>query len=253
MVVYLDGVIALNFLVDWLLLLGVNGLSGHPPAAGRAAAGALLGGGYAGICMLPGWTFLAGGLWRWISLGLVSITAFGLERSAWHRGVLFVVLSMALGGLVVCFDTGNLMGVGLCAAALMLLCRMGFRASAVPKQLVQLRASWQGRSVCYTALQDTGNQLRDPLTGERVAVASAEIANQLAGITRAQLRDPVKTMTQLDRRSFRLIPYQAVGRDTGLLLAIRCELAVNGVKRDVLLAFAPEGFEGMEHQGLWNG
>lgn len=62
MVVYLDGVMGLNFLVDWLLLLGVNRMSGFPPGVGRTAAAAAMGGGYAGMCMVPGFAFLGSAL-----------------------------------------------------------------------------------------------------------------------------------------------------------------------------------------------
>ena len=39
MVVYLDGIMGLNFLVDWLLLLGVNRISGFPPGFGTCHPG----------------------------------------------------------------------------------------------------------------------------------------------------------------------------------------------------------------------
>lgn len=252
MVVYLDGVIGLNFLVDWMLLLGVNSLSGHSPGVGRAAAGAALGGSYAGACMLPGLSFLAGGLWRWLSLGLVSVTAFGLDRSAWTRGVLFVVLSMALGGLAISFDTGNFPGLVLCGAALLLLCRVGLPGKTGQK-LVQVEAQWKGRTSSFLALVDTGNTLRDPVTGEQVLVASAKIAADLAGLSLEQLRDPVRTMQEASQTALRLIPFHAVGCDRGMLLALRCGVRVQGVHRQRLLAFAPEGFSGTEYQGLTGG
>ena len=43
MEIYLDLVILLNFLVDFLLLLGTNRLSGFPAAIGRCALAAALG------------------------------------------------------------------------------------------------------------------------------------------------------------------------------------------------------------------
>ena len=46
--VYLDLVILLNFLVDYLLLLGTNRISGFPLTPGRTALAAVLGGIYFG-------------------------------------------------------------------------------------------------------------------------------------------------------------------------------------------------------------
>ena len=58
MAVYLDLVVLLNFLVDALLLMGANRLTGHPPGWKRVALAAAIGGVYAGVCMLPECRFL---------------------------------------------------------------------------------------------------------------------------------------------------------------------------------------------------
>ena len=99
MAVYLDLVVILNFLVDFLLLIGTNRLCGYPMKPARAAISALLGGVYAGACMLPGFRFLGNTLWRLVSLGIMSITAFGWNGGTARRSVLFIFLSMALGGI----------------------------------------------------------------------------------------------------------------------------------------------------------
>ena len=101
LLVYLDLVIVLNFLVDFLLLVGVNRLTGYPVAARRACLAATMGGIYAGVCMLPGCAFLGNLIWRSASLVLISAVAFGWNGSAIRRGALFVLLSMALGGMAV--------------------------------------------------------------------------------------------------------------------------------------------------------
>lgn len=254
MVVYLDGVIGLNFLVDLMLLLGVNRLSGHPPGLGRAAAAAMVGGGYAGMCMIPALTFLSSGLWRSVSLGLVSLTAFGMNRSAVRRGVLFVLLSMAMGGLVMSFDTGNFLGLLLCAAMLALLCQMGFRGKAVPRQLLPVTICHNGREVKLLALQDTGNTLRDPVTGEQVLVAGPEAAFRLTGLKKEELRDPVACAAARKIKGVRLIPYHAVGNTEGMLLALKCDSVRIGKNEGTnLVAFAPEEFPAGEYQALTGG
>lgn len=254
MVVYLDGVIGLNFLVDFVLLLGVNRLSGHPPGLGRAAAAAVVGGGYAGACMAPALTFLSSGLWRSVSLGVMSMTAFGLNRSAVRRGVLFVLLSMAMGGLVMCFDTGNFLGLLFCAVALVLLCQMGFRGKAIPQRLVPVTIRHQGKEVKLLALQDTGNTLRDPVTGEQVLVADSNAAYRLAGLTPQELADPVAAVSNAKGSGLRLIPYHAVGTAGGMLLAMHCDSVEIGKNfgRN-LVAFSPQAFPSGEYQALTGG
>ena len=254
MVVYLDGVIGLNFLVDFMLLLGVNRLSGHPPGLGRTAAAAMVGGGYAGACMIPALTFLSSGLWRGISLGLVSMTAFGLNRSAVRRGVLFVLLSMAMGGLVMSFDTGKFPGLVLCTVALMMLCQMGFRGMTQNRRMLDVTIRHGGKAVKLLALCDTGNTLRDPVTGEQVLVAGPEAAYSLIGLTKEELADPVNTLSVSGIPGLRLVAYHAVGVNSGMLLALRCDSVMIGKDRGGnLVAFTPQSFPGGEYQALTGG
>ena len=245
MVVYLDAFMGLNFLVDLCLMLGVNRLSGHPPGVGRAAAAAALGGGYAGACLVPGFGFLANGLWRMVSLGLMGWTAFGAGRSGWSRSVLFVLLSMALGGLALCLNTGRT-GLPLCAGGLVALCRMGLRSRG--QELVPVTVTYAGRTVRVLALRDTGNTLRDPVTGETVTVLSPEVGKRL-GISAETLRDPAGAMVP----GLRLIPARTVGGG-GLLAAVRCDaVTIGGQKVGAIVAFAREHFGNGEYEALIGG
>ena len=82
MAVYLDLVMLLNFLVDYLLLLGTNRLSGSPMTPGRCALAAVLGSVYAGACLLPGFRFLGnscGGASAWGSWQLLPLGAAGRQ------------------------------------------------------------------------------------------------------------------------------------------------------------------------------
>ncbi len=245
MVIYLDAFMGLNFLVDLCLLLGVNRLAGHPPGVRRAAAAAALGGGYAGMSLVPGFSFLAGGLWRMVSLGLMGWTAFGPGRSGWSRSMLFILLSMALGGLAVSLNTGGA-GLPLCAGGLALLSRMGLRGRGQEK--VPITVTYQGRTVRALALRDTGNALTDPITGETVTVLCPVLGERL-GIPPAALRDPAGAMVP----GLRLIPARTVGGG-GLLAAVRCEgVSVAGRPGGTIVAFAREEFGNGEYQALIGG
>lgn len=245
MVVYLDAFMGLNFLVDLCLLLGVNRLAGHPPGLKRAACAAAVGGGYAGMCLVPGFSFLANCLWRTVSLGIMGFAAFGAGRSGWRRSVLFVVLSMALGGLAVCLQAGS-GGVVVCAGVLAVLCRMGLRGWG--RRLLPLTVTYQGRTVRTLALADTGNVLRDPITGETVTVLSPELGAAL-GIPERALRDPAGALEP----GLRLIPARTAG-GTGLLAAVRCERVAIGARNgSCIVAFARENFGNGEYQALIGG
>lgn len=254
MVVYLDGVVGLNFLVDWILLLGVNRMSGFPPGIIRAAAAAMLGGGYAGLCLIPGFSFLESMLWRCFSLGMMSLTAFGFGRSALRRGILFVFLSMALGGLAISFGGGSFWKIPGCAGALGILCRMGFQGKAGIRRFLPVQIRHNGTCLSLTALEDTGNTLRDPVTGESVLVVDRRTAQQLLGLTPEALAHPAEAILQYPQAGFRLIPYQTVGQQGGFLLGLRCESVSVGKQRTGgLVAFAPVMFGNGAYSALTGG
>lgn len=239
--VYADVVVLLNFLVDFLLLLGTNRLSGFPPGLARSAGAAALGSLYAAGCLMPGFSFLAGQLWRLVSLAGMGVVAFGWNKSALRRCSVFLLLSMALAGIAISL---NKRGTALlpAAAVMAVLCRVCFGGRLGGKEYVPVTLHRDSKSLTLTALVDTGNGLRDPATGESVVVISPQAAETLTGLTRAQLADPLGTLASRPIPGLRLVPYRSVGQDTGLLLALRFQKAqIRGRERDVLVAFAPSG------------
>lgn len=255
MAVYLDLVILLNFLVDFLLLLGTNSLCGHPPGWKRAALAATAGGIYAGGCLLPGFHFLGNMLWRTVCLALMAWLAFGFSVSALRRGIVFVLLSMALGGIAVGLGGGGAVMLTAAAACVFLMCFLGFRGRIGAAHYVPVELSYRGKSMCLTALHDTGNTLRDPVTGKPVLVVSAEVAQQLLGVTQQQLRCPVNTMTDAFLPGLRLVPYRSVGESAGMLLALCLkEVKIGNWKGSSLVAFAPDRLSvSGEYQALTGG
>ena len=242
MVLYLDVAVLLNFLIDFLLLLGTNRLAGFPPGAGRAALAAGVGSVYAACCLIPGFHFLGNFLWRLVSLTLMSVIAFGCRRIALRRCVLFVLLSMALGGAALGIGKGGFWGLVAAAAGVSLMCALGFRGKAGGTGYVPVELRYAGKKVCLTGLRDTGNTLRDPVTGQQVLVTGAEVARELTGLTPQQLRNPVETLTSAAVPGLRLIPYRAVGQKGGMLLAMRFpDVKVGNWRGSSIVAFAPEG------------
>ncbi len=253
--VYLDLAVLLNFVVDWLLLVATNRFYADAPGGKRTVLAAALGAAYAGACLLPGFAFLGKFLWRLVSLAGMSVCAFGCGRRALHKGVLFALLNMALGGIAAGLGQPGFWGVLAAAAGLCALCAAAFRGEQTGMAYVPVELSYRGVRVRLTALRDTGNTLCDPVTGQAVLVASAHAAERLLGLTEKQLRDPIRTIVEAPLPGMRLIPYRAVGQDGGMLLAIRLsDVVIDGKRGAAVVAFAPAGLDGNgNYQALLGG
>ena len=248
---YVWAVMVLGGIVDYFLLLGTSTLAGYPPDYVRCLVASLITGVHSGATMFPGLYFLGNWLWRIVFFGIVCAVAFGMDMSALRKGVLFVLLRLALDGVGAGLGQGGFWAVAAGAVGLFVLCTVGFRGN-LGKYYIPVELNHNGKQVHLTALHDTGNTLHDPLTGQSVMVVGPSVATQLTGLTREQLRRPASTMMVLP--GLRLIPYKTVTEPNGLLLALRCsDVKIGRWKGSCLVAFAPEGLEGGEFQALTGG
>lgn len=251
---YLDLYMLLNFAVDYLLLQATARLAGVRPRRGRLLTGAVLGAAYSGGCFLPGFAFLAALHWRAVFLALLGILAFGWRKSTWRQTGVFLVLSLALGGMAELLGTAGPGRLLLCAGLLWLSCTLLLGSAAASRCLVPLDITRDGKTLHLTALQDTGNTLRDPVTGEQVLIIGEADCQKLTGLTRQQLEKPLDTLEQAPLGGLRLIPYRDVGRQSGLLLGMRMQnILLGGRRRPSIVAFAPSSVGGTDYQALAGG
>lgn len=237
---YLEGVMLLNFLVNFLLLLGAGQLCGYPVRFGRAVFGAGLGGLYAGACLLPGFYFLGNFIWRIVSLGVISVATYGFSSSALRRGLIFVILCLGMGAVAMGVGQGGVLGIVCVICVLCVLCCIGLQGRICGTTYIPVELSYGKKHLRLTALLDTGNTLRDPISGQQVLVIGADAASELTGLTREQLQRPVESVGALP--GLRLIPYRSIGSN-GFLLALRLQnVKIGKRKESTLVAFAPEGF-----------
>lgn len=251
MELYLWFVILLGGLVDLLLLTGAGILAGYPPDGRRLIPGGALGGLYAGAAASAPLYFLGNWYWRIIFMCLICMVGFGLHRSALRKGALYFLLRLALDGIAAGLDRGGLLPLCAGALGLCLVCTLGFRGG-VGKQYVPVELYHRGKHLHITALRDTGNTLRDPITGRSVVVVGPEVAAQLTGLSYEQLRTPAKSILSLP--GGRLIPYKTIADPSGLLLALPIKEAKIGTwKGSCLVAFAPEKLGNGEFEALTGG
>lgn len=241
---YLEVVMGLSFVVELLLLMGAGAIADAPVGKGAGLLGAGIGAVYAGACLLPGFHFLGNTLWHLVVLVFISLVAFGLRPGNLRGAVLFVLLNLALSGVASGVGEGSFGTLAASAVVVPGLCLLGSHG-ADARRYVTVRLCHRGTRVTITALRDTGNTLRDPISGERVLVADAWTAKQLLGLDRQQLACPVQTLAAGTVPGLRLIPYRTVGTGSGMLLAVRVEeMRMGNFRGSALVAFAPEGLEG---------
>lgn len=240
---YVILVFGLAFFVELLLILGTNALLGFPAEYRGAVLAALVSASFAGGCLLPAFHFLGNGIWRILGLTLVILAAFGMDRNTARRGLVFLVLKFALQGAAVTLRQGGVITVVLGGGVVTILCAMGLKSGIPGAELIPVELNYQNKNWKLTALRDTGNTLRDPLTGERVLVAGADMGQKLLGLTARQLSAPAETLASGLAPGMRLIPYHTIGQRGAMMLALRfCDVKVGSWRGSALVAFAPECF-----------
>lgn len=242
----------LNFAVDLFLLLGSCRLSGAVPKFLRCCAGAVLGAVYGRMCLVPGFSFLGNWLWRIVFLTLMIVISFGINRSAIRKGCLFVILSFAMYG-VAGFGKENVVTVLLCGAGAYLLCRIGLPRAG--DRIVPVELTLGDRKVKLNALVDTGNMLKDPVTGSQVLVLGAQLSQTILGLEQPMLSDPITAVERSQIKGLRLVPYSSIGKKAGLLLALAMDqVRINGKNAGRLVAFSPQVIgAGEDYQALTGG
>lgn len=210
---YMDVLFFQNFLMDFLLLLITKKVLRAAGSMGRmllaAAAGSLL------TCVvvvirLPHPLLKYGIFWGLIP-GAMLLAGIRLRtKSAFARGMLALYISGVLvGGIFTCLRQYVQVGSLFFALAVV----SYYLASASLKFLSMLfhfgevhctvTLFYNGKSCEGDAIIDTGNHLRDPVTGKAVSIVSKDFAQELLG------------SVQLEE--MRRIPYRTIGKGTGTL------------------------------------
>ena len=223
--------VLINYTVNYLILLAGARLCRHTPSLVRTLLAAGVGAVHVLLCLLTGWAFLGSPVLRILSIPIMGIAAFGRHNLP-LLGTLLVIW-VALDAVTGDTGTGGVLA-GVSAAVLLWLLNRRQKGGTVPVVL-----SFGGKELSLTALRDTGNALKDPVTGSNVMVIGAEAAQQLTGLTPQQLRTPLETLCKIP--GLRLIPYKAVG-SSGFLLGMKLpKVQIGNWKGSHVVAFAPEG------------
>ena len=255
-IIYADSLVLLNAAVDYLLLLSAGKLCALPLRRWRMALGALWGGAYALLAAAEP-RFWA--LWSVkIAAGaLCVLIAYGFERRTPRALAAFFAVSAAFGGVsrLAASLGGEPAGAGEVLSARVLLLSFAvcyavialvFRRVGAQQggQIHDAAVSRNGREVQLRALEDSGNALIDPLTGDAVFVAEASALAPLFSDPAPLYLDAPEALARIagqEGRGLRLLPCSCVAAPRALLLCFRPDsITVDGKpRRDLLVAVSP--------------
>ena len=233
-VLYPDEVFIVNALADYVLLILTARVTGGGVKRRRVVFASALGGAYSVIAALIG-GFYASPVPALAVCVLMALCVFGGKRSFARRLFCFLGLSAAFGGALTAVGGG--LGGGnmkLFAAAFLVswaafafFLRGGAKSVAL-RRVEDIEIGLGGKKAKLRALMDTGNDLRDPISGRRVIVTTADAVSCLFEPGAAALlksgKDPVGLMPELAERTglrFSLVPYRSLGVESGLILCFR--------------------------------
>ena len=234
---YLIIAVILDFTVHFLLLFGTNRISGFPGNALRCATAAALAAAVDAAAL---------GL-RLPAVHLAVLPGAGVAAFGWNRGTprrlgIYLFLRAALWVFCEACRVSQLPAMLLCMGSTWMLSCLASGQGSGDRLYLPLVICHGGKRLELIALRDTGNGLRDPVTGEGVVVLDPEPAQLLTGLTPDQLANPMETLCSRPIPGLRLIPYHSVG-GSGMLLGMRMEEVRTGCERGAgLVAFAPHSF-----------
>ena len=250
-IIYLDELFLLNLVIDYFLLLATARICALPYRRGRFAAAAALGGLWSSLSLVPATAFLRlPVLHPALALGM-TLAAFGRERHIFRCFFAFLGVSALFGGAVYAAalyrgisSRGPLLRLDMRVLVLSFalcwaLVSLVFRRSAkhASRSVREITIERKGRCVSFRALEDTGNDLYDPITGRAALVAEADaLADLFPELPPACLRgSAADAVVRLP--GSRLLPYADVSGKTRLLLAFQPDrITVDGEARDDLIA-----------------
>lgn len=280
-VIYLDVLAAVNLAMDYLLLTATARLSSTYCTRLRLLGGAALGAAYAVAGCLPGLAFLSMLSLKALVGFLMVRTTFGARSTAElvRLTLLFWLVSFAFAGGAFALgqfsDTAFFAGGGyyidvpieavilaaaICWALTGLIFRGGAKTGENRPRIARVHLSFGQRQADFTLLIDSGNDLSDPISGkpalvlDRRAAAQVlpiEVAVPLAGLRADNAAAVLEALPGAYRARFQLLPYRALGKENGLLLAFRPDSATaHGKPWTGVAAISPERIANGQYEGL---
>lgn len=253
-VIFIDVLLFENFILNYLLLYIINRFCRCRAKLWRIALGSIIGASYVMVMFFPGLRVLYSLIIKLMIPMVMIAIAFSPSdiRDFLKMLILFYLEAFIIAGCIICIFylskqevgiyngaallnkmTANYMIVGSLAAIVMV--KFGFdyfdNYHRGEKDRINIEIFINEKSCHLTALVDTGNSLKDPLTNVPVVVVYTKAIlgilpdEILPGEAREDSLDYItENIPKSNLKSrLRLIPFKALGTDNGLLTGIRVD------------------------------
>ena len=250
-------IVVLDVMVIYLLLLGSVKFYGERCSLFRLLCAAIFSAIHSGAAAAGLGPCMEAYFVRIAVLCMTGMLAFGLKKGGLLKTAVFLLLNAAFEGLLNGYHGVTFYQQLAVAAVIALLCCFLRRGRRPEGDHADVTVMYSGRKINVKAMRDTGNDLRDILTGLPVLIVGPDAAFKLTGLTAEELAAPMETMERRRIRGLRLIPYSSIGNSHGLMLGIRIrDIRVDGIPVDMVIAMASEGMGQQEaliggHHGIW--
>ena len=286
-IIYIDVYFLVNFLLNGLLLCLLkwcedgDGSWFEKKNIGRILSGAALGGilSCLALPLLSEHPFWVGNIGINVIVSWFMLrTAFGTSkvREQVQKVIRFVLMEILVSGMLqlLLFPadfSGNgkpkegigagtvLVTVGIIVLILGEIRKEEKRKRQIQSHLYTVRFAHKGKEAEEVALLDTGNHLKDPVTGRGVVIVQAQLARKLLGeleTARIMAVAKGKTLDYLPENPVKLIPFHSLGQLHGMMSGILVEQMTvyteqgEKIHKKVQIGIMEEGLSGEQLYGV---
>lgn len=258
-VVYLDKVFLGNLLVNGLILWASGRFGQVKVKIPRLLLGAGAGGAYSLFFFMPGFEWLFSLIAKiTVSIIMLMLVFAPLPPRRFIRCLCFFYLvSFMAGGSVIGFSQLIYRGIGignseafmsvvnryLFPGLILTVVLLWVGVELLPRYIrgrhrleaakIPITVYLDGKSISLRGLLDTGSSLCDPVTGEPVLVVEHDVIKELLPVfmkSNDSCKDVIKVFEEMANTEWagklRLIPFESLGNDRGLLLGIKPDKVV---------------------------
>lgn len=279
-IIYLDILIGINLAIDYLMLFALSRISSVYATRFKLFLGALLGSLYAAISCIINSNIITSLPIKIAVSGLMILICFGYKNINRFLKLLllFLFICFAVAGGVLAL--GNISNNSFFAGSGYYINNVSFKAIVIvmliswiitgfifrneakdtitPRKTVKADVYFLNNHAEYTLLVDTGNTLHDIISGKPVIILDRFSASQILPINISLNRlhtenaaDILSNIPENYVKRFRLIPFNAVGKNSGLLLSFKPDkITIDGKIWHGLVSINADKICGGQYQGL---